>query len=163
MTPHFYPAIIEPSEHGGWGAWFPDFPGCTSGGDTGEEAAANAAAALELHLAGMVEDGEIIPAPRDPLSLKPQPRGLVALVPAALPGKITRVNISIEEGTLAMADRLAKQQGLSRSGYLASLIRTDMRLQALGRLSATAPARKRRRRKGRVVAGEGFEPPTKGL
>ena len=41
-----YPAIIEGDEDTGYSVFFPDVPGCTSGGDTLQEAALNAEEAL---------------------------------------------------------------------------------------------------------------------
>ena len=49
MTKTFYPAILEPASDG-FNVFFPDFDGCTSGGDTATEAALNAADALALFL-----------------------------------------------------------------------------------------------------------------
>lgn len=43
--------------------YFPDLPGCTSYGVTLSEAQKNAQDALGLHLYGMEEDGETVPAP----------------------------------------------------------------------------------------------------
>lgn len=59
-----YPALIH-QDFGasGYGVTFPDFPGCVSAGDTLEDARLMAEEALELHLAGMLEDRETIPAP----------------------------------------------------------------------------------------------------
>ena len=51
MSPSFYPAILEAASDG-YDVFFPDFDGCTSGGDTANEAALNAAEALALHLQG---------------------------------------------------------------------------------------------------------------
>ena len=41
---------------------FPDFPGCVSQGDTMDEAVSMAEEALTFHTAGMVEDGDPLPA-----------------------------------------------------------------------------------------------------
>ena len=41
----------------------PDVPGCVSAGDTLEEMEAMMREALEFHLSGMLEDGEMIPEP----------------------------------------------------------------------------------------------------
>ena len=51
MPPTFYPAVLEAASDG-YCVFFPDFDGCTSGGDTANEAAINAAEALALHLEG---------------------------------------------------------------------------------------------------------------
>ena len=47
------------------GISFLDFPGCISAGDTMEELIAMGHEALQLHVDGMVEDGEPIPEPSD--------------------------------------------------------------------------------------------------
>jgi predicted RNase H-like HicB family nuclease len=45
----FYVAVLE-REREGFSVFFPDIPGCTSGGATMAEAVINAGDALELHL-----------------------------------------------------------------------------------------------------------------
>ncbi len=57
-----YTVIIEKSETN-FGAWVPDLEGCVSVGATPEEVEQNIREAIELHLQGMREDGEAIPAP----------------------------------------------------------------------------------------------------
>lgn len=52
-----YTVIIERADDGGYGAWCPDLPGCVALGDTEAEAIAEMRQAMELHLAGMREDG----------------------------------------------------------------------------------------------------------
>lgn len=43
--------VLEPdSETGDWAAWCPELPGCTSAGDTKEEALENIEEAIELYL-----------------------------------------------------------------------------------------------------------------
>lgn len=123
MTTRFYPAVIEPASPGGFGVYFPDVPGCTSGGATFHETAENAARALALHLAGIVEDGAQVPEPgrADFEELPPQCR--LIYVQADVPGRNVRINITIDEGTLALADRLALNRGTTRSGLLAELVR----------------------------------------
>ena len=44
-------------------AYVPDLPGCVTTGKTVEEVERNIREAIELHLEGMLEDGEAIPAP----------------------------------------------------------------------------------------------------
>jgi len=58
-----YPAIVEGDRATGYSVFFPDLPGCTSGGDTIQEAATNAEEALAGHVALMIEEGEPIPEP----------------------------------------------------------------------------------------------------
>ena len=47
----------------GYSAHIPDLPGCIAAGDTIEETEYLMQGALAMHLAGMREDGEAIPAP----------------------------------------------------------------------------------------------------
>lgn len=61
-----YLALIHKDPGSSFGVTFPDFPGCTSGGDTLEEAREMAREALALCLEGMVADGEHIPPPCSP-------------------------------------------------------------------------------------------------
>lgn len=57
-----YLVIIEQGA-GNLGAYVPDLPGCVTTGQTREEVLANIREAIALHLEGMREDGEAIPAP----------------------------------------------------------------------------------------------------
>ena len=61
-----YLAFIHKDPGSSFGVTFPDFLGCTSGGDTFEEAREMAREALALHLEGMAADGEHIPPPCSP-------------------------------------------------------------------------------------------------
>ena len=56
-------AIFTPNSSGGYGVRFPDLPGTLSGGDDDADALESAAECLELHLEGLLEDGDPIPAP----------------------------------------------------------------------------------------------------
>ncbi len=142
----FYPACIEAGETPGFSVFFPDLPGCISGGATVQEAAVNAAEALSLHIEGMAEDGEAIPEPSAPDAPLPEwvavddpadpPSRIVArvLVPVELPGRSIRTNITLDEGLLARLDAAAAADGTSRSGYIAEAVRA--KLQARSRSPA---------------------------
>jgi predicted RNase H-like HicB family nuclease len=56
----YYPAIVE-ADDDGFSVFFPDVPGCTSGGATLQEAAVNAEEALQAHLDLAAEHGEALP------------------------------------------------------------------------------------------------------
>jgi len=66
MDKYIFSAIFEPGEHKGYTVTFPDLPGCVTEGGTLEEALLMAREALELHLYGMEEDGDLIPCPTPP-------------------------------------------------------------------------------------------------
>lgn len=61
-----YLAFIHKDPDSSFGVTFPDFLGCTSGGDTFEDARKMAREALALHLEGMAADKEHIPPPCSP-------------------------------------------------------------------------------------------------
>jgi predicted RNase H-like HicB family nuclease len=58
-----YAVIIERAEDGGYGAWCPDLPGCVALADTEAQTITEMREAINLHLAGMREDGIEIPHP----------------------------------------------------------------------------------------------------
>ena len=63
MGVRHYPAIIEGDAKTGYSVFFPDLPGCTSGGETLQAAALNAGEALAGHVTLMLEAGERLPEP----------------------------------------------------------------------------------------------------
>lgn len=59
-----YMVVIERAEDHSFGGYVPDLPGCGACGyATVAEAKTALAEAVDLHLAGMIEDGEPIPEP----------------------------------------------------------------------------------------------------
>ncbi len=70
MDSYIFPSIFEHSEDGGYCITFPDLPGCITEGNTLEESIRMAKEALELHLWGMEEDSDPIPAASDPESIE---------------------------------------------------------------------------------------------
>ncbi len=119
----FYTAIIEKAKDG-FGVFFPDLPGCTSFGRSQEEAATNAFAAAQAHVALSLEYGDTLPEPR-PLDEIPAQRGVKEkarlMVPVEIAEEPVRVNISLPGAALEALDRTAKELSLSRSGAIAYL------------------------------------------
>lgn len=66
MKLYNFTVVIEPDEKG-FHAFVPALPGCHPFGDTSDEARANIAEAMELHIESMSEEGELIPVEREPL------------------------------------------------------------------------------------------------
>ncbi len=62
-----YAVVIESGEHN-LSAYVPDLPGCITTGKSVEEIEQNIREAIELHLEGMIEDGEPIPEPTTSVS-----------------------------------------------------------------------------------------------
>jgi predicted RNase H-like HicB family nuclease len=63
MAIRHYPAIIEGDAKTGYSVFFPDLPGCTSGGKTLQAAALNAEQALAGHVDLMLQAGDALPEP----------------------------------------------------------------------------------------------------
>lgn len=70
MDKYLYFAVFTSCEEGGYTITFPDLGGCITECDDIEEGMNNAKGVLELHLFGMEEDGDDIPAPTDPKDIK---------------------------------------------------------------------------------------------
>lgn len=118
-----YIAIIHKDEDSDFGVSFPDFPGCITAGHTVDEAKDEAKAVLELHIAGMLEDGEKIPSPSNLETVMKEANnrnGVAFLVSATAPDKTVRINITVRERDLSMIDQNARAAHMSRSEYLVS-------------------------------------------
>jgi len=57
-----YAVVIEKGENG-YGVYVPDLPGCIAAADTKEEVKKLIHEAIEFHIEGLKEDGELIPEP----------------------------------------------------------------------------------------------------
>src|SRR5258705_10565249 len=114
-----YIGLIRKDADSDFGVDFPDFPGCVSAGDTLDEARRMAQEALELHVGGMVEDGEKLPTPSrlDAIMADAENADAVAFL-VTLPGpadRTVRVKITLPERLLRRIDARAK----NRSAFLA--------------------------------------------
>jgi predicted RNase H-like HicB family nuclease len=128
----YYAAFVPEEE--GYSVLFPDFPGCTSQGNTLEDAAAMSVEALESHIGAMLDDGDVIPQPGNRqeawaalrmqfagLDMGPLPDG-VELHPIPVPefeARVKKVAVSFSQYKLDMIDRKARDAGMTRSGFLA--------------------------------------------
>src|SRR6185437_4272833 len=120
-----YPIVLHKDPHSDYGVTVPDLPGCFSAGSTIDEALTMAKEAIELHLEGILEDGQTIPRPKPIDRYLGEPDyagGTWAIVPvdvSNLPGKVVRINITLPQRVLRTVDRHAKAAGETRSGFLA--------------------------------------------
>jgi len=126
----FYIALIHKDKTSDYGISFPDFPGCISAGETFEEVMAMGKEVLGFHVEGMIEDGEDIPAPssfdviktdKDAWWMEDLSEATIVRIPLIVnidPPK--RVNLSINSSLLNAIDQAAKEQGMTRSAFMAS-------------------------------------------
>ena len=118
-----YIAYLHKEPKSSFGVSFPDFPGCITAGKTLEAARQKAVEALNLHIEGMLEDGEAIPKPSslDDLAGDDSMKNAVAfLVSIDIADRVQRFNITARKSQMAEIDRLAKQKGMTRSAYIIS-------------------------------------------
>jgi predicted RNase H-like HicB family nuclease len=117
-----YIGLIHKDNGSEYGVSFPDFPGCVTAGATLEEARIMAQEAVSLHIDGLMEDGETLPAASslDEILADPNNAGSIAVLAVApeRSSKVVRVNITMPEDTLAKIDAYAREHGLTRSGLL---------------------------------------------
>jgi predicted RNase H-like HicB family nuclease len=127
-----YIAIIHKDSKSDFGVSFPDLPGCISASRTIDEAKELAQEALSLHIQGMLEDGEEVPAPSrlEDVMADPENSDAVAFLVVSAPEskpKAVRVNVTIPEDMLEKIDAAAKKRNMSRSSYLVQAAKTAMR------------------------------------
>ena len=118
-----YIAIVHKEANSDFGVSFPDFPGCITAGRDIDEAKDMAQDALALHIQGMLEDSEQLPAPSRLEDIMADPdftdatAYLIVSIPDSKP-RTVRVNITLPEMTLKQIDAAAKKRGMSRSSFL---------------------------------------------
>ncbi len=120
MTPK-YAAVMEQTDAGGFGVWFPDFPGCVSHAEDALTAAQGARKVLGRRLEAMTESGEVIPQPTPAEAVElPDVPSYVFLVEADTPVArpvYVRLNVTLPEALVRRIDAVA---GGNRSGWLAT-------------------------------------------
>jgi predicted RNase H-like HicB family nuclease len=121
-----YIALLRKDPTSDYGVDFPDFPGCVTAGETLEDARRMAAEALALHVAGMIEDGEAIPAPStlDAIMADPEnAEAVILLVEAPIrPTRSLRINVMLPEDLVQAIDRVTS----NRSRFLAEAARSKL-------------------------------------
>jgi len=123
MVQH-YPAIIHKDAESDYGVSFPDFPGCVTATASAEAAVAEAREALQLHVDGLLEDGEALPPP-SPLDavVELAEGGIVTVVAVDDHDPALRINITLKQRLLKDADAFAARRGTSRSALIAEALR----------------------------------------
>ena len=119
-----YPVLIHKDKNSEFGATLPDIPGCFTTGRTIDEVFQNIQEAVICYY-----EGEDIAAPPEISKIEDlverediyQERGFWSLVDidfSFLSKKIVRINLTVPAYKLAMINRAAKKQGLSRSAFM---------------------------------------------
>ena len=110
-----YWGLVHKDGGSDFGISFPDFPGCVSAASSMTELVEMGTEALTLHIDGMHEDGEPIPAPSPMVELPKDADGIVAIT-VAVPGKKRRINLTIDANLI---DQIEAKHGKGAvSGFL---------------------------------------------
>ncbi|SDC31495.1 Predicted nuclease of the RNAse H fold, HicB family [Sphingomonas sp. YR710] len=124
---YFY-AVVHKDPDSAYGVHFPDLPGCFSAADDLDDVLPNAIEAMELWLEDQPE-----PAPGSLAAVREKAVDdladgafLIAVPRMTVSGKLTRVNLSLDQGTLAAIDSAAGARKLTRSAFLAEAARNEI-------------------------------------
>ena len=128
-----FPVVLHSDDGVRFGVTVPDLPGCFSSGETFDSALDSVREAIDLHLEGVIEEGEALPAPRPIAEHRAQADfagGIWAVVEADVSrfeGRAEKINITLPRRLLAKIDRHVQARGESRSGFLAKAARAALR------------------------------------
>jgi predicted RNase H-like HicB family nuclease len=150
-----YPVVLHKDRDSDYGVTVPDLPGCFSACKTVDEALAMAKEAIELHLEGLIDEGQPVPRPgsieqhRRRAEYRGGTWGVVTIDPAGLRVNAKRINITIPDRILDAIDRFTRQRGQTRSGFL-----VEAATEHMGRgIAPSAPRRVKRSSKGHRAKG----------
>ena len=115
-----YPALVHKDEDSAFGVTFPDVPGCFAAADDSESLIENAAEALALWFEDQPPvEPRALEAVRAAVADDLREGAFLVMVPfVERTGKLKRVNLSLDVGTLRMIDAAAKAMKLTRSGFV---------------------------------------------
>ncbi|WP_371811578.1 type II toxin-antitoxin system HicB family antitoxin [Sporosarcina sp. Te-1] len=125
---YIYPALFSYADDG-ITVTFPDVPGCITCGDNDEEAFAMAKEALALHLFGMEEDGDSIPAASSSKDIKASSDEAVVLIEVWMPPFRSEMQNQAVKKTLTIPrwlDVAAKEHKINYSHLLQEAIKDHL-------------------------------------
>jgi predicted RNase H-like HicB family nuclease len=127
-----YIGYLDKDRDSDFGVSFPDFPGCVTAGKTLEEARRMAAEALALHIAGTIEDGDVLPDPSnlDVLGNDPNMRSAVAVLVGVEPAAEKTVRINITACKSSRSHRpVGRQGGFDAFGFYGAVFAEPIRVE----------------------------------
>ena len=148
-----YPIVIHKDKDSDYGVTVPDLPGCFSAGQTIDEAMEMIKEAIELHLEGLIEEGQPIPKPTTIEAYKSKRDyaggtwALVTIEESRLRVNAQRLSVTMPERALDAIDRYAREHGETRSGLL---MRAALEYIGRGRDKSMPKAKVGRPRKRRL-------------
>lgn len=120
--------MVHKDEGSAFGVHFPDLPGCFSAADDLNDVIPNAIEAMELWLEDRTEpQASDVEQVRAMAAEDLSAGAFLVLVPRmTTTGKLTRVNVSFDRGTVDAIDAAASARKLTRSAFLAQAARNEI-------------------------------------
>jgi predicted RNase H-like HicB family nuclease len=159
-----YPIVIHKDAGSDYGVTVPDLPGCFTAGRTLDDALLMAREAIELHLEGLVDAGQVIPPAGQIEHYAADPDyasgfwALVSVDPSSLRLRTRRLNITVPERVLDVLDRFAKRRGETRSGLIVQAVASYVGRAKDAALHGARKGRKRTPRLSKTVAARRSKP-----
>ncbi len=122
-------AVLEYTDTGTIGVYFPDLPGCISAADSADKAAESAKEALSLHIYGMEEDNEEIPAPSDLKDIALENNEMPLYVEVYMKPFREKMRKRFVKKTLsvpAWMNAMAEEQGVNFSAVLQKALKEEL-------------------------------------
>ena len=126
---YIFPCVFIYKESGGIAIYFPDLDGCTSFGEDEQTACQNAKEALSLHLYGMEQDGDEIPAPSNIKDIATESNQSILLVEVFMPVFRAKQDNKFVKKTLTIPHYLnieAERAGINFSQLLQNSIKEQL-------------------------------------
>ena len=126
---YVYPAVLTYEDGYEIAVTFPDLPGCATSGETDTEALMMAKEALGLHLWGMENDGDELPAPSPIRAIELEAGEIVALVEVYMPSvRLSQENRSVNRTVTlpAWLNAQAMERGVNFSQVLQDALRAEV-------------------------------------
>ena len=126
---YVYPAVLTYEDGYEIAVTFPDLPGCATSGETDTEALMMAKEALGLHLWGMENDGDELPAPSPIRAIELEAGEIVALVEVyMLSVRLSQENRSVNRTVTlpAWLNAQAMERGVNFSQVLQDALRAEI-------------------------------------
>lgn len=126
---YVFPAVLTYEDGYEIAVTFPDLPGCATSGETDTDALTMAKEALGLHLWGMEQDGDEIPAPSPVRSVELEEGEIVALVEVYMPSiRMAQENRSVNRTVTlpAWLNAKAVEYGVNFSQVLQDALKAEL-------------------------------------
>lgn len=127
-----YIAVLDYSNGKTVGVYFPDLPGCITCEDNAQNAVKSAKEVLQLHLYGMEEDGDTIPAPSELKNIKLKKDELPVLIDVYMKPFREKMHTRYVKKTLSIpswVNTIAEEQGINFSATLLSALKEKCHIE----------------------------------